>query len=137
MTVFDTLALSATASTENSGPEARTASTAAATSSSRRARRCSVQRERRPSGDGAVWGAPGFSTTRCMCFTVTATFRENPYSTTRGELTDDRNAAEHRARSAAGEEARRPPGVVFAPARFGREEVLRPRRGHRLGRTDP
>src|SRR5829696_268753 len=79
MTVFDTPALRATSSTANAGPACRTASTAAATRSSRRARRCSVQRDRRPSAtssvaarDGATVGA---STTGCMCFTVTVTFR--------------------------------------------------------------
>src|SRR3954471_2018356 len=85
MTVLETPALRATSSTAKSGPAARTASTAAATRSSRRARRCSVQRERRPSwaGNGASTGspvrggAPGRSATRCMCFTVTATFHHS------------------------------------------------------------
>src|SRR4051795_3334180 len=85
MTVLETPALRATSSTANSGPATRTASTAAATRSSRRARRCSVQRERRPScaGSGASTGsperggAPGRSATRCMCFTVTVTFHHS------------------------------------------------------------
>src|SRR3954467_10079777 len=85
MTVLETPALRATSSTAKSGPARRTASTAAATRSSRRARRCSVQRARRPSwtGSGASTGspergaAPGRSATRCMCFTVTATFHRS------------------------------------------------------------
>src|SRR3954454_10252469 len=84
MTVFETPALRATSSTAKSGPARRTASTAAATRSSRRARRCSVHRARRPSSaGGGAWtcsptgGAPGGSATRCMCFTVTATFHHS------------------------------------------------------------
>src|SRR5690242_16522755 len=99
MTVLETPALRATSSTAKSGPTARTASTAAATSSCRRARRCSIQRDRRPSGapsprapallprgDAArgsggagarVVDTPGACATPwpvCMCSTVTATF---------------------------------------------------------------
>src|SRR5829696_8376245 len=44
MTVLETPALRATSSTAKSGPVRRTASTAAPTRSSRRARRCSVHR---------------------------------------------------------------------------------------------
>src|SRR4051812_43839495 len=84
MTVFETPALRATSSTAKSGPARRTASTAAATRSSRRARRCSVHRARRPSSaGGGAWtcappgGVPGGSATRCMCFTVTATFHHS------------------------------------------------------------
>src|SRR3954447_23330200 len=84
MTVLDTPALRATSSTAKSGPASRTASTAAATRSSRRARRCSVHRARRPSSaGGGAWTcsptgrAPGGSATRCMCFTVTATFHHS------------------------------------------------------------
>src|SRR4051794_437125 len=78
MTVLETPALRATSSTASRGPARRTASTAAATSSSGRARRCSVHRDRRPSGTTArgpgTGDTPGRSATRCMCFTVTATF---------------------------------------------------------------
>src|SRR3954447_14450053 len=81
MTVLETPALRATSSTANSGPARRTASTAAATSSSRRARRCSVHRDRRPSGTAprgpGTCDTPGCSATRCMCFTVTATFHHS------------------------------------------------------------
>src|SRR3954454_8827096 len=78
MTVLDTPAPRATSSTAKSGPATRTASTAAATSPSRRARRCSVQRARRPSGMAAagrvVRDTPDSTATGCMCSTVTATF---------------------------------------------------------------
>src|SRR3954452_20618598 len=82
MTVLDTQALRATSSTAKSGPASRTASTAAATRSSLRARRCSVHRARRPSwaGNGASTGSPvpvgepGTSARRCVFFTVTSTF---------------------------------------------------------------
>src|SRR3954451_4532058 len=78
MTVLDTPAPRATSSTAKSGPATRTASTAAATSSSRRARRCSVQRSRRPSGMPAagrvVRDTPDSTASCCMCSTVTATF---------------------------------------------------------------
>src|SRR5688572_25645145 len=90
MTVLETPALRATSSTEKSGPASRTASTAAPTSSSFRARRCSVHRERRPSGCGSgVAGpvaTPGGTATCCMCSTVTATFPRSHASPSWGAL---------------------------------------------------
>ena len=101
MTVFETPALRATSSTAKSGPASRTASTAAATRSSLRARRCSVHRARRPSGCGvaASGGAAtaGGTATGCMCFTVTATFLHS-HTRRSGEPADDRHTAVHRHR---------------------------------------
>src|SRR4051795_1929587 len=72
MTVLETPAARATSSTAKSGPASRTASSPAATSSSLRARRCSVQRELRPSV--AIRGVCVAPTMSCMCRTITVTF---------------------------------------------------------------
>src|SRR4051795_578223 len=125
MTVLETPALRATSSTAKSGPASRTASTAAATSSSRRARRCSVHRDRRPS----VADTPGTSVAVCMCFTVTATLRHTS-ARRPGGPPDDRHPHYP-------EEARRSTGALDPASRLGGEEVLRPGRGHRLERADP
>src|SRR3954452_14957821 len=136
MTVFETPALRATSATARSGPTCRTASTAAATRSSRRARRCSVHRDRRPSGGGGTKaplpGAPTGEAACCMCpkeaVTVLHTIARRLHSPE--ELPDDRHTARFGgpADSPAGRPGRNPRAV----AAVGREEVLRPGGRHRL-----
>src|SRR3954467_5410422 len=55
--------------------------------------------------------------------------------TTSGELADDRHAAVNRLRTA-DQEIRCPRATVYPFTRFFSEEVVRPRRGHRLGSSD-